>query len=324
MISVYVMNIVVLDGHTLNPGDLSWEEFEELGEVVVYDRSSAEEVIERCRDCDAIITNKAIVSADSIRGSENLKYIGVTATGVNIVDLDAATDEGIPVCNVAGYGSESVAQMVFAHILNFTHRLAEQAADAQAGGWVKSPDFCYWNYPLVELKDMTLGIVGLGQIGEAVARIALAFGMNVTAYTRDASRILPDGISWRSLEELIEESDFISLHCPLTSETENLINPDRLNEMKESAILINTGRGQLVDEQALADALNSGRIAGAGLDVLSVEPPSPDNPLLSAKNCVITPHIAWATRASRSRLMSMAAENLRQFQAGELTNCVNL
>lgn len=318
------MKIVFLDGYTLNPGDISWEEFEGLGDLTVYDRSSPEEVIERSKDCEVLITNKAIVSAEVIRGATNLKYIGVTATGVNIVDVEAATEHGIPVCNVAGYGPESVAQMVFAHILNFTHRLPEQAADAQAGGWAKCPDFCYWTHPLTELKDLTLGIVGLGQIGEASARIAQGFGMDVTAYTRDATKILPPGVSWRSLEEIFSESDFITLHCPLTDETENMVNDERLNEMKESAILINTGRGQLVDEQALANALNEGRIGGAGLDVLSTEPPSPDNPLLSAKNCFVTPHIAWATKAARSRLMTMAAENLYEFQQGNTSHCVNL
>ncbi len=317
------MKIVVLDGHTLNPGDLDWSAFEAMGELVVYDRSTPEEVNERARDCDALITNKAIVSAETIRGAPSLKYIGVTATGVNIVDVDAAAERDIPVCNVAGYGPDSVAQMVFAHILNFTHRLAEQAKDAQDGGWANCADFCYWSYPLLELKDLTIGIVGLGEIGSAVARIAGGFGMKVVAFTRDPSRAAPEGVEWRSMDELFEESDFISLHCPLTPDTENLVNATRIELMKPSAYLLNTGRGQLVDEQALADALNRGRIAGAGLDVLSSEPPSPDNPLLSAKNCFITPHIAWATKAARERLMRMSAENLQAFVAGATVNRVN-
>jgi glycerate dehydrogenase len=318
------MKIVVLDGYTLNPGDLSWEGFEELGELTVYDRTSEDEVQERVRDCDVIITNKAIVSAETIRSVETLQYIGVLATGVNIVDVEAAAESGIPVCNVTGYGPESVAQMVFAHILNFTHRLSEQAADVAKGGWSKSPDFCYSLHPLTELKGLTLGIIGFGQIGEACARIAQGFGMDVTAYTRDVTKILPSGVSWRSLEEIFSESDFITLHCPLTAETENMINEELISEMKPSGILINTGRGQLVDEQALANALNEGPIAGAGLDVLSVEPAAADNPLLTAKNCFITPHIAWATKAARARLMAMAVENLKAFQEGNVSNCVNL
>lgn len=318
------MKIVVLDGYALNPGDLNWAEFEALGELTVYDRSSPDEVAGRAKGCDALITNKAIVSAETIRATDSLKYIGVLATGVNIVDVKAAAERGIPVCNVVGYGPESVAQMVFAHILNFTHRLSEQSADAMAGGWKKSPDFCYRTYPLVELKGLTLGIVGMGQIGQATARIAQGFGMNVIASTRDTNRLPPFGVSWVALDELFSKSDFISMHCPLTPETENMVNEERISQMKPSAILINTGRGQLVNEIDLANALNEGRIAGAGLDVLSLEPPGPDNPLLSAKNCFVTPHIAWATKAARSRLMSMAASNLEEFINGSTSNCVNL
>ncbi len=320
---VLKMKIVVLDGYALNPGDLNWDALEALGDLTVYDRSSPEEVQERAKDCDVLITNKAIVSAETIASTESLKYIGVLATGVNIVDVDAAAEKDIPVCNVVGYGPDSVAQMVFAHILNFTHRLADQARDAMAGGWSLNPDFCYWNFPLIELKDQTIGIVGLGQIGSATARIAQGFGMRVIATTRDTSRPAPNGVTWATLDELFAESDYISLHCPLTDETENMINTDRLEQMKDSAILINTGRGQLVDESALALALNAGQIAGAGLDVLSSEPPSQDNPLFLAKNCFITPHIAWATKAARSRLMDMAVENLRSFQRGEAINRVN-
>ncbi|MDB2499639.1 D-2-hydroxyacid dehydrogenase [bacterium] len=317
------MKIVVLDGYALNPGDLNWDALEALGELTVYDRSSPEEVQERAKDCDVLITNKAIVSAETIAATDSLKYIGVLATGVNIVDVDAAAERDIPVCNIVGYGPESVAQMVFAHILNFTHRLADQARDAMAGGWSLNPDFCYWNFPLIELKDQTIGIVGLGQIGSATARIAQGFGMRVIATTRDTSRPSPDGVFWVTLDELFAESDYISLHCPLTDDTENMINTDRLEQVKDSAILINTGRGQLVDEAALALALNAGQIAGAGLDVLSSEPPKQDNPLFLAKNCFITPHIAWATKAARSRLMDMAVENLRSFQNGEVINRVN-
>lgn len=317
------MKIVVLDGHTLNPGDLSWEAFEALGEVVVYDRSTPEEVEERAKGCDVLITNKAIVSAETIRNTDSLKYIGVTATGVNIVDVDAASERGIPVTNVSGYGPDSVAQMVFAHILNFTNRLAEQVDDVRDGGWIRSEDFCYWLHPLTELRGLTIGIVGLGEIGGTVARIAHGFRMKVIAYTRDPNRESPDHVEWVDLDELFVGSDFVTLHCPLTPETEGMVDERRLRLMKPSAYLLNTGRGQLVDERALADALNEDEIAGAGLDVLSSEPPSPDNPLLSAKNCSITPHIAWATKAARERLMQMSADNLKAFVQGEAINTVN-
>ena len=317
------MKIVILDGHTLNPGDLSWEAFEALGEVVVYDRSKPEEVEGRANGCDVLITNKAIVSAETIQSIKSLKYIGVTATGVNIVDVDAATERGIPVTNVSGYGPDSVAQMVFAHILNFTNRIAEQIDDVRDGGWTSSEDFCYWLHPLTELRGLTIGIVGLGEIGGAVARIAHGFGMKVIAYTRDPNRESPDHVEWVDLDELFVGSDFVTLHCPLTPETEGMVDERRLRLMKSSAYLLNTGRGQLVDEQALSDALNDNEIAGAGLDVLSSEPPSPDNPLLSAKNCSITPHIAWATMAARERLMKMSADNLKAFVQGEAINTVN-
>ena len=317
------MKIVVLDGHTLNPGDLSWETFEALGEVVVYDRSTPEDVQERAKGCDVLITNKAIVSAETIRRTESLKYIGVTATGVNIVDVEAAAERAITVTNVSGYGPDSVAQMVFAHILNFTNRTAEQIDDVRDGGWTSSEDFCYWLHPLTELRGMTVGIVGLGEIGGAVARIAHGFRMKVIAYTRNPGRESLDHVKWVDLDELFVRSDFVTLHCPLTPETEGMVNERRLRLMKKSAYLLNTGRGQLVDEQVLADALNRDEIAGAGLDVLSSEPPSPDNPLLSAKNCSITPHIAWATKAARERLMQMSADNLKAFVQGEAINTVN-
>ncbi len=317
------MKIVILDGHTLNPGDLSWEAFEALGEVVVYDRSTPEEVEERAKGCDVLITNKAIVSAETIRNTDSLKYIGVTATGVNIVDVDVATECGIPVTNVSGYGPDSVAQMMFAHILNFTNRIAEQIDDVRDGGWTRSEDFCYWLHPLTELRGLTIGIVGLGEIGGAVARIAHGFRMKVIAYTRDPGRESPDHVEWVDLDELFAGSDFVTLHCPLTPETEGMVDERRLRLMKPSAYLLNTGRGQLVNEQSLANALNEDEIAGAGLDVLSSEPPSPDNPLLSAKNCSITPHIAWATKAARERLMQMSADNLKTFVQGEAINTVN-
>ncbi len=310
------MKIVVLDGYTLNPGDLSWDAFEKLGSLTVHERSSPAEVLQRAKECDILLTNKAIVSAETIRSCPNLKYIGVLATGVNIVDLDAAREKGIPVRNVAGYSTESVAQLVFAHILNFTHRVGDHANDVSGGGWAGSKDFCYWLTPLIELKDLTLGIVGLGEIGRAVARIGMVYGMRIVATTRNPNRPAPEGVSWRSMDELFAESDFISLHCPLTPETEGLVNASRIQKMKPSAFLVNTGRGPLVNEADLAAALNAGRIAGAGLDVLSAEPPGQDNPLLNASNCFITPHIAWASTAARKRLMKMAAENLESFLQG--------
>ena len=318
------MKIVVLDGYALNPGDLDWTGFEALGDLTVYDRSSTEEVAQRSFGADALITNKALVTREIIDACESLKYVGVLATGVNIVDLEAAAARNVPDCNIAGYGPYSVAQMAFAHILNHTHRLAEHAADVKAGGWSKCPDFCYWLHPLTELKDLTLGIVGLGMIGQASARIAHGFGMQVIAYDQYQSPHAPDFVDWKSLDEVFSESDFITLHCPLTDETDRLVNKERIQQMKSTAILINTARGPLVDEVALANALNEGRIAGAGVDVLTEEPPSMDNPLMTAKNCYITPHISWATHKARSRLMQMAVDNLVAFQAGNPTNCVNL
>ena len=318
------MKIVILDGYALNPGDLDWEGFQALGDVTVYDRSLPEEVAERSQGADALITNKAIVSKEIIDSVESLKYIGVLATGVNIVDLDTAAARNIPVCNIAGYGPYSVAQMAFAHILNHTHHLADHVADVQAGGWSRCPDFCYWLHPLVELKDLTLGIVGFGMIGRASAGIAKGFGMKVIAHDPFQTGEPPEGVTWKSLDEIFSESDFITLHCPLTDENEKFVNEERLNQMKPSAFLVNTARGPLVDEVALANALNEGRIAGAGVDVLFEEPPGMDNPLITARNCTVTPHISWATRSARSRLMGMAVDNMNAFLAGSVTNCVNL
>lgn len=317
------MKIIILDGYALNPGDLTWEGFEALGEVTVYDRSSMEEVAERSQGAEALITNKAIVSRALIESLDSLKYIGVLATGVNIVDLDAAAERDIPVCNIAGYGPYSVAQMAFAHILNHTHHLAEHVADVKTGGWSRCPDFCYWLHPLIELKDLTLGVVGFGMIGRASTSIARGFGMKVLAHDPYVSGEAPEGVSFVDLDTVFTQSDFVTLHCPLTDENEKFVNEERLAQMKPSAFLVNTARGPLVDEQALANALNEGRIAGAGVDVLFEEPPSMENPLMTAKNCSITPHISWATKAARSRLMDMAVENLRSFQAGTVTNRVN-
>lgn len=316
------MQIVVLDGYTLNPGDLCWDELKALGATTIYDRSAAEEIVPRAKEAEIVLTNKALLSRGVLAQLPKLKYIGVLATGYNVVDVQAARERGILVSNVPTYGTASVAQMVFAHLLNLTQRVAHHARTVAEGQWSKSVDWCYWDSPLVELAEQTMGIVGFGRIGQATARIALALGMSVLAY--DTQPIAPSpGISGADLETLFRESDVVSLHCPLTPKTERLINRDRLAQMKPSAVLINTSRGGLVDEPALADALNRGQIAGAGLDVLSTEPPRPDNPLLTAKNCFVTPHLAWATRAARQRLLRIVVQNLRTYLAGQPENVVN-
>ena len=316
------MKIVVLDGYGLNPGDLSWSAWETLGELKVYDRTSPSELLERSEGAEVLVTNKTLITADDMALLPELKYIGVQATGYNVVDIDEAKARGIVVTNIPAYSTASVAQMVFAHILNITQRVGYYADENVRGRWTNNPDFCYWDTNLVELDGKKMGIVGYGNIGKATARIALAFGMEVLAYTSKVQKDLPQGVKKASLNELFAESDVISLHCPLTPDTKELVNANRLKTMKPNAILINTGRGPLVNEQDLADALNEGRIAGAGLDVLSVEPSVADNPLLSAKNCFITPHIAWATKEARTRLMDIAINNLRSYQEGNIINNV--
>ena len=316
------MKIVVLDGYGLNPGDLSWKGMDALGELTVYDRTSPSEMLERSQGAEVLITNKTLIIADNMAELPELKYIGVLATGYNVVDIDAAKARGIVVTNIPAYSTASVAQMVFAHILNITQRVGYYADENVKGRWTDSVDFCYWDTNLVELDGKKMGIVGYGNIGKATARIALAFGMEVLAYTSKEQKDLPQGVKKVTLDELFVESDVISLHCPLTPDTKELVNAKRLSMMKSSAILINTGRGPLVNEQDLADALNEGRIAGAGLDVLSVEPSVAGNPLLSAKNCFITPHIAWATKEARTRLMDIAVNNLKSYQEGNIINNV--
>ena len=316
------MKIVVLDGYGLNPGDLSWSGMEALGELKVYDRTSPSELLERSEGAEILITNKTIITAENMAELPNLKYIGVLATGYNVVDIDAAKARGIVVTNIPAYSTASVAQMVFAHILNITQHVGYYADENAKGRWTNNVDFCYWDTNLVELDGKKMGIVGYGNIGKATARIALAFGMVVLAYTSKEQKDLPQGVKKATLDELFAESDVISLHCPLTPETKELVNANRLKTMKPSAILINTGRGPLVNEQDLADALNEGRIAGAGLDVLSVEPSVANNPLLCAKNCFITPHIAWATKEARTRLMDIAVNNLKSYQEGNIINNV--
>ena len=317
------MKIVVLDGHTLNPGDLSWEGLEALGETVIYDRTPEDQVVARAQDAQVVLVNKVSLSRETLDQLPDLRFIGVLATGYNIVDVEAAAERGIPVCNVPTYGTQSVAQMAFAHILNLTQHVAHHADTVKAGRWAESDDWCYWDYPLIELMGLTLGVVGYGRIGRQSAAIGRALGMRVIAhdaYVEDSGD--PD-IAMVGLETLLRESDVVTLHCPLTPETENLMNAERLALMKPTAFLVNTSRGPLVDEPALAQALNEGRIAGAGLDVLGVEPALPDNPLLTAKNCYITPHIAWATASARRRLMGTAVENVRAFTQGRLQNVVN-
>jgi glycerate dehydrogenase len=316
------MKVVILDSYTTNPGDLSWDDLEDVCSLTVHERTPAEKTIERAIDAEAVLTNKAVLDRFVIAGLPKLKYIGLLSTGCNVVDLDAAAERGIVVTNVPAYSTMSVAQLVFAHLLNFTNRIDLHAESVQSGEWCKSRDFCYWKSPLTELAGLTIGIVGCGSIGESVARIASCFAMKVIAHTR-TPRTECDKVEFVGLDDVFRRSDVLSLHCPLEKDTEKLVNRDRLNSMKPTAFLINTARGGLLDEEAVADALNTGRIAGAGLDVLSTEPPSPDNPLLTAKNCWISPHIAWATRAARVRLVDQVIKNFKAFTAGKPVNVVS-
>lgn len=318
-----MMKIVVLDGFTLNPGDLSWKDLETFGECTVYARTAPQDVVRRAGEAEIILTNKTVLSGDIIGRLTKLKYICVLATGYNVVDVQAAREQGIPVSNVPSYGTASVAQMVFAHLLNLTQNVAHHARTVRDGRWAACPDFCYWDTPLVELRGLTMGIVGFGRIGRATAMLARAFGMKVIAYDVAAASEMPEGCQMAELEDVFGKADVVSLHCPLTPHTEKLVNVERLALMKPTAFLINTSRGPLIDEQALADALNAGRLAGAGLDVLSTEPPAKDNPLLTARNCHITPHIAWATRAARERLLRVTVDNIAAFLAGKPQNVVN-
>jgi glycerate dehydrogenase len=316
------MNLVVLDGFTLNPGDLSWEDLQSLGPCAIFDRTPPAELLRRAADADILLTNKAALTAGTIQNLPRLKYIGVLATGTNVVDLAAARARGIPVTNVPAYGTKSVSQLTFALLLELAHHVGHHAQTVHDGRWTRSADFCYWDFPLIELDGLTLGIVGFGRIGRAVGDLGAAFGMKVLACARTAG-VAPPFARFVELDVLFRESDVVSLHCPLTPQTANLVNARRLSLMKPTAFLLNTSRGPLVDQAALADALNAGRIAGAALDVLSREPPPSDNPLLAAKNCIITPHLAWATRAARSRLMNIAVENVRAFLQGRPRNLVN-
>lgn len=314
------MKIVVLDGYCLNPGDLSWEKLKLLGEVTIYDRTPANLTIERAKNADALLTNKTILNAENMAQMPNLKYIGVLATGYNVVDLNYTNKHKIVVTNIPAYSTSSVAQMVFAHILNITNSVNFHSQIVHNGEWTRSIDFCFWRKPQIELVGKTIGLVGLGNTGMATACIALAFGMKVIAVT--SKKNLSNDIKSVSYNELWQQSDIISLHCPLCADTKQIINADSLSQMKPTAILINTGRGPLIDEQALANALNTDKIAAAAVDVLSTEPPKADNPLLTARNCFITPHIAWATAEARQRLMDIAVGNLQSFINGNAVNVV--
>jgi glycerate dehydrogenase len=319
------MRITVLDGYTSNPGDLSWDAFEELGELTVHERTTPEEVVSRCLGCEVVFTNKVVMDAGIIDQLPDLKYIGVLATGTNVIDLEHAGKKGVCVTNIPGYGTDSVVQHILAFILHFSSKVSIHDEAVHQGDWVNSKDFCFTLGTLNELSGSTLGIIGLGTIGRKLAKVADAMGMKIiAAHQSSMDRLeLPFEVEWLPVDEVFARSDFLSLNCPLTADTENLVNAERLQKMKSSAVLINTGRGPLVDEQALADGLNEGTIAGAGLDVLSTEPPATDNPLLTAKNCLITPHVAWASLQARKRLLVIAAENLSAYLRAEPKNRVN-
>ncbi|NLG34528.1 MAG: D-2-hydroxyacid dehydrogenase [Lentisphaerae bacterium] len=308
--------LVILDAETANPGDLSWAPMEALADCTIHARTAPADVAARTGDAEAVMLNKAVLSAATIEQAPNLKYVGILATGWNTVDLEAARRRKLVVTNVPGYSTASVAQQTFALLLELTNQVALHSADARSGGWARSPDYCYCLSPQIELDGLTLGIIGFGQIGQATARIGRSFGMKILAHRRNLSSPPPRGVEYVSLDRLFAESDVISLHCPLTDETRGLIHARRLAQMKPGAFLINTARGPLIVEEDLAAALREERIAGAAVDVLSSEPPSPDNPLLSAPRCMVTPHIAWATRAARQRLLHIAAENLRAYLDG--------
>lgn len=321
------MKIVILDGYTENPGDLSWEGFERLGELTVYERTPVQdkqEIQNRIGNAEIVITNKTPLTREIIEACPQIRYIGALSTGYNVIDIEAAKKHGIPVTNIPAYGTDAVAQFTFAMLLDICHHAAHHSQAVYEGRWSACPDFCFWDYPLIELAGKTMGIVGFGRIGQAVGRLANAFGMKVLAYApHKRPELETDICHYVELPELLSKADVISLHCPLFPATEGMINKESIAMMKDGAILLNTGRGPLIVEQDLADALNSGRLYAAGVDVVSVEPIREDNPLLKAKNCLITPHIAWASRESRQRLMDTAVGNLKAFLAGEPVNVVN-
>ncbi len=320
------MKIVVLDGYTLNPGDLQWSGIEQYGELTVYDRTDFKhhEVIKAIGDAEILFTNKTPLPKAVLEKTPSVKYIGVLATGYNIVDVEAAKDLGITVTNIPSYGTQAVAQFTMALLLEMCHHVGEHARAVQNGDWTRNPDFCFWNYPLMELAGKTMGIIGFGNIGQATAKMAQAFGLNIVTYNRSKNPALEsDTCKYVSLDELFKTSDIISLHCPLFEETKGIINKNNIAKMKDGVMIINTSRGPLVVEEDLREALDSGKVAGAAVDVVSSEPIAADNPLLKAKNCIITPHIAWAPKESRTRLMQKAVENLGAFLKGSPINIVN-
>ncbi len=316
--------IVVLDGYTENPGDLSWSGLEALGELKVYDRSPADQIISRIGDAEYVYTNKTPITRETLDACPNVKFIGVLATGYNVIDVNAAKEKGIPVANIPTYGTTAVAQFVFALLLEICHHVGAHGDAVKAGDWTSCPDFCFWNYPLIELAGKTMGIIGYGRIGQNTAKIAVAMGMKVLAYDEFPNKALEtEDIKVVGLDELLAHSDVISLHCPLFPSTQGIINKSSIAKMKDGVIIINTSRGPLINEDDLKEALDSGKVYAAAVDVVSSEPIKADNVLLSCKNCIITPHIAWAPKESRQRLMDIAVDNLKQFIAGKPVNIVN-
>lgn len=318
------MKIVVMDGKGVNPGDMSWKQIQQFGELIVYERTASEEIIDHVGDAEIVLTNKTVFDEDTIAKLKNVKYIGVLATGYNVVDLKAASKRGIVVTNIPAYSTDSVAQMTFAHILNVTNHVDHYARASRDGEWSRCPDFCYWDKPLVELAGKTIGIIGLGNIGMKVANIALNFGMNVIAYTSKEPKEIPNGINKASIDNILSDSDIISLHCPLTKQTRELINKDSIAKMKRCVIVVNTGRGPLVNEEDVANALHNGLIGAYCADVMCSEPPSADNPLFVEQNAYITPHVAWASKEARIRLMDIAEKNIHSFLSGKPINVVNI
>lgn len=324
MKGVLIMKIVVLDGYTLNPGDLTWERLEKLGEVKVYDRTPTDKILERIGDAEAIFTNKTPITKETLDKAPNIKWIGVLATGYNVVDVNAAKEKGVLVTNIPTYGTTAVGQMAFALLLEVCHHVWAHSEAVRKGDWTNNADWCFWNYPLIELAGKTIGVIGYGRIGQTTGKIAQAFGMKVLAFDEYQNKDLEsETMKYVSLDELLANSDVISLHCPLFPSTEGIINKNTIAKMKDGVIILNNSRGPLVVEQDLADALNSGKVYAAGLDVVSTEPIKMDNPLVTAKNCIITPHISWAPKESRERLMNIAVENLEEFIKGTPINVVN-
>lgn len=318
------MKIVVLDGYTLNPGDLTWDGLRKLGSLEVFDRTDKDDILKRIEDADIVFTNKTPLSKESIDSCKNLKFIGVLATGYNVVDIDAAKDRGIPVSNIPTYGTKSVSQFAIALLLEICHHIGEHSRAVKNGEWTNNKDWCFWNYPLIELDQKTMGIIGFGRIGQQTAIIAQSLGMNVLAYDEYQNPNLEnETCKYASLDELFANSDVITLHCPLLQSTEGIINKDNIAKMKDGVIIINNSRGQLIVDEDLRDALNSGKVAGAACDVVSTEPINDDSPLFDAKNIIITPHISWAPKESRERLMNIAVSNLKAFVDGKPVNVVN-